>query len=194
MHAFVQSVISELLGMHIERKPIKVLNFGLIYGMGVGKLAAGMERSVLEARTIKQAHSKGFPGIPDLSKGLRERADRGEPIRTWGGREYYVEPPKVVNGEERTYEYKLLNRLIQGSAADNTKQAMINYAKRTKDGFLLINVHDELMSECPRAVRVPEMRLLRDSMLDVEFDVPMLSEGRWSATRWTEMQDLPRGE
>lgn len=194
VHAYIQTVISDILRERIERKPIKVLNFGMLYGMGIGKLAYGMDLEVEVAKRIKKAHARGFPGIPALMKKMKDRAKAGEPIRTWGGREYYCEPPRKVNGIMREFDYKLLNRLIQGSAADNTKAAMINYAERTENGFLLLSVHDELMSETEKAYRVPEMRLLRDAMLDVKFDVPMLSEGRWSATRWTEMHALPRGE
>lgn len=194
VHKLVQTVISDILREQIDRKPIKILNFGMIYGMGLGKLAEDMDLEIERARTIKRAHAKGFPGIPALNRDLRERADRNEPIRTWGGREYFCEPPRIVRGEERTFAYKLLNRLVQGSAADNTKEAMINYAERAETGALLMNVHDELMAECPLENRVAEMRLLRDAMSDVKFDVPMLSEGAWSRTRWTEMKKLPRGE
>lgn len=190
MHVFVQQMISDHLGTWIERKPIKILNFGLIYGMGVGKLARGMNDTVEGARKIKNAHLTIFPGVKELMRELKGRAEANVPIRTWGGREYYCEPERVINGRLQKYDYKLLNRLIQGSAADNTKQAMINYAERTKEGRLILTVHDELMGGAPAKVRVQEMRLLRDAMLDVKFDVPMLSEGRWSATRWTEMTDL----
>lgn len=194
VHALVQKVISDILREQIDRKPIKVLNFGMIYGMGIGRLAENMDLAIERAQTIKRAHARGFPSIPDLNRSLKDRAEAGLPIRTWGGREYFCEPPKIIHGRERNFAYKLLNRLIQGSAADNTKQAMINYAKRTKSGRLLINVHDQIVAGCPKADRVSEMRLLRDAMADVKFDVPMLSEGAWTATRWTEMTKLPKGE
>jgi DNA polymerase-1 len=199
MHVFVQKIISDILGIHVERKPIKILNFGLIYGMGIGKLALSMGLAVDRATQIRNAHRKGFPGVRDLMDGLRDRAARNQPLRTWGGREYFCEEPreiKLPNGAKKmvTFEYKMLNTLIQGSAADNTKQAMINYAMTAKEGLLDLNVHDELMAECPARARKEEMRLLRDAMLDCKFDVPMLSEGAWSATRWTELNKLPRGE
>lgn len=194
MHKFVQQVVQQILREEVGRKEIKILNFGLIYGMGIGKLAHSMDKEVAEAKKIKEAHTRGFPGIKDLGKKLRERADRDLPIRTWGGREYYCEPAKVINGYKREFAYKLLNRLVQGGAADNTKQAMINYDERCPDGHLLLNVHDELMTEAEKGERKQDMMQLRDAMMDVDFDVPMLSEGRWSATRWTEMTDLPRGE
>lgn len=200
MHDFVQGVISDILGLKIDRKPIKVLNFGLIYGMGIGKLAEDMGLDVDTANKIKRAHQRGFPGVKELQDQLRERADMDQPIRTWGGREYYCEEPKTITkgrhkGKTMSFEYKLLNRLVQGSAADNTKQAMINYHNTPgREGDLLLNVHDELMAECDEGVRVPEMRRLRDAMADVKFDVPMLSEGRWSKKNWYELQDLPKGE
>jgi DNA polymerase-1 len=194
VHALVQTVISDIIREKIARKAVKILNFGMIYGMGIGKLAEDMGVDTERARTIKRAHARGFPSIPALDRELKDRAARNEPIRTWGGREYFCEPPRIIKGQERDFAYKLLNRLVQGSAADNTKQAMINYANRTETGALLMNVHDELVAECPAADRVREMRHLRDAMADVEFDVPMLSEGAWSRTRWTEMTKLPKGE
>lgn len=194
MHVFVQQVVSDILGLKIERKPIKTLNFGLIYGMGIKKLAAKMEVELKMAKSIKAAHARGFPGIKNLMDELKARAEAGAPLKTWGGREYFVEPPRLVDGEWRHFDYKLLNRLIQGSAADNTKEAMINYAESTKEGRLIINVHDQILAGAPAKAREQEMRLLRDAMKAVAFDVPMLSEGRWSATRWTEMTELPRGE
>jgi DNA polymerase-1 len=197
MHELVQREIIGVVGYDIPRKPIKVLNFGMIYGMGIGKLALGMNLPLDEAKTIKSAHTKRFPGVRTLMKDLETHAKKGQPIRTWGGREYYVEEPVYDKntGEKIEFYYKLLNTLIQGSAADNTKQAMINYEQqRGDDSALLLNVHDELMAECPKERRVEEMRRLRDAMADVKFDVPMLSEGRWSAKNWVDMKDLPRGE
>jgi DNA polymerase I-like protein with 3'-5' exonuclease and polymerase domains len=199
MHVFVQKMISSILGMEIKRKPIKILNFGLIYGMGIGKLAKSMGLPVDLATSIRQAHRRGIPGVEDLMRGLKDRAARNQPLRTWGGREYYCEEPREIElpgGHKKTitFEYKMLNTLIQGSAADNTKQAMINYSQIAQDGVLDLNVHDELMAEAPAKARASEMRLLRDAMLGCQFDVPMLSEGRWSSTRWTELNSLPRGE
>lgn len=197
MHKFTQQIVVNILGIHIERKPIKNLNFGLIYGMGIGKLAKSMGLDVDLSKQIKKAHRQGFPGISDLMRDMKLRAETRTPIRTWGGREYYCEEPKMIAGRLVEFDYKLINTLIQGSAADNTKQAMVNYARRKRElglqGSLLINVHDELLAEAPEGRKVVEMRALRDAMHDVKFDLPMLSTGGWGP-RWTEINDLPQGE
>lgn len=198
MHVFVQDMINGILEAQIERKAIKTLNFGLIYGMGIGKLADKMGLQVETAKQIKGAHRRGIPGVSDLLREMKRRADAGEPIRTWGGREYYCEPPKTLDdGRVIDFDYKLLNTLIQGSAADNTKQAIVNHSRRRKaEGLtarIAINVHDELFAIAPREFKVREMRALRDSMQDVRFDVPMLSTGGFG-TRWSAIKQLPKGE
>lgn len=198
MHVFVQDMINTILEARIERKAIKTLNFGLIYGMGIGKLADRMGLQVETAKQIKGAHRRGIPGVSDLLREMKRRADAGEPIRTWGGREYYCEPPKTLDdGRVIDFDYKLLNTLIQGSAADNTKQAIVNHSRRRKaEGLaarIAINVHDELFAIAPREFKVREMRALRDSMQDVAFDVPMLSTGGFG-TRWSAIKQLPKGE
>jgi DNA polymerase-1 len=197
MHKFTQQIVVDILGIHVDRKPIKNLNFGLIYGMGIGKLAKSMGLDVDLSKQIKKAHRQGFPGISNLMKDMKQRAETHTPIRTWGGREYYCEEPKMIGGRMVEFDYKLINTLIQGSAADNTKQAMVNYARRKKElglqGNLLINVHDELLHDAPIARRDVEMRALRDAMQDVKFDLPMLSTGGYGY-RWTEINKLPQGE
>ena len=112
-------------------------------------------------------------------------ADNDEPIRTWGGRLYLKEPAKIdewTGAVLRTFEYKLLNVLIQGSAADCTKEAMI----RLQDAIdkhpeyemkILIQVHDELVAEINTNYATQGLALMRTEMDGVEFEVPMASDG-----------------
>jgi DNA polymerase-1 len=178
VHTFVQTEIERLFGLKLERRPVKILNFGMIYGMGLAKLAIGIHTSVEEARKIKDAQRKAIPGLAVLERTIKELGKAGEPIHTWGGRQYYTEPPKIIDGRTQTYEYKLLNYLIQGSAADCTKQAIINYHELKKDSRLLTTVHDELNISAPKSAVKQEMALLREAMQSVKFDVPMLSDGK----------------
>lgn len=188
MHTFVQRTIEELTGLKLERRAVKVLNFGLVYGMGLGKLAEKMGISEDEARAIKAAQRKAIPGLARLEAGTKARGRANEPIRTWGGRVYYVEPAKLIDGELRSFEYKLLNYLIQGSAADCTKQAICNYARAGKHGRFLVTVHDEINLSVPKEHLATEMRVLDEAMGSVGFDVPMLSDGKYGPS-WAEMQD-----
>ena len=83
-----------------------------------------MAKMTLEkAAQFKAAVKRATPGVKALDDELKRRGRCGEPIRTWGGRLYYCEPPSIAKkgarkGQEVTWEYKLLNYLVQGSAAD----------------------------------------------------------------------------
>lgn len=178
IHTFVQDAISEIIGTKLERRKVKVLNFGIVYGMGLGKLAMDMQISVDEAKKVKAAQGKALPGLPALNRETKQRGKEGEPIRTWGGRLYYTEEPVMIDGRWQTFEYKLLNYLIQGSAADCTKQAIINYHKMKKEGRFLATVHDEINISAPKRAAKAEMEILREAMEGIAFDVPMLSDGK----------------
>lgn len=178
------------IGRYYDRKPVKNTNFGLIYGMGVGKLAAKNDMVVEEATDLKKAILNLYPGLRELYREMKLRAANDEPIRTWGGREYYCEPPALVQGRIRTFDYKLVNVLIQGSAADCTKEAIIKYHKvKHPDAKLILNVHDQITASVPKSIYKKEMTVLRDAMEDVDFDVPMLSEGSISTTNWDQLKD-----
>lgn len=82
----------------------------------------------------------------------------------------------VINGRTVDFGYKLLNYLIQGSAADCTKQSIINYHYIKKEGRFLASVHDENNISAPAKAMKAELRLLGEAMAAVKFDVPMLSE------------------
>lgn len=179
IHQVAADMIVAQFGMDVNRDIMKTIGFALLYGMGLGALAERLDCSVEEAKQLKNAYLAIFPGLKDLQDELKVRGQTGLPLRTWGGREYFVEEPKYSEKHRRlqTFEYKLLNYLIQGSSADCTKEAIIRYDSVKRDGRLLMSVHDEIsMSVPPKAVKT-EMALLREVMLSIEFDVPMLSDG-----------------
>ena len=172
---------------------MKNTGFGLIYGMGVGKLAETSGLTVSEAQELKRAYLAIFPGLQTLYQEMRRRAVAGEPVRTWGGRLYHCEPPAIVKGRLMTFDYKLLNVLVQGSSADCTKEAVVRHAEaKDPDTDLLANVHDELLASCPRGRRREAMECMRSAMEGVEFDVPMLTEGTWSDRSWADLKDYDR--
>ncbi len=96
-------------------------------------------------------------------------------------------------GRWMTFDYKLLNLIIQGSAADCTKEALIRWwdIKHEDDRFLL-SVHDQQTIDAPIKRRDDAMRRLKEALESIEFDVPMLSEGKWSLTNWNDMQDYDK--
>jgi DNA polymerase I-like protein with 3'-5' exonuclease and polymerase domains len=133
---------------------------------------------VEEARFIKAAQRKAIPGLAELDAGIKAAARAGDPIRTWGGRLYYTEEPKMIDGRMRTFEYKLLNYLIQGSAADCTKEAVIRFDEARRESRFLVTVHDEINISAPAKAMKQEMQILREVMASVEFDAPMISDGK----------------
>jgi len=183
----------EKMGKFYDRKPVKNTNLGLIYGMGVGKLAAKNDMTVEESGELKKAILQLYPGLKEMYKDMKIRAKSQQPIRTWGGREYYCEEPKLVDGRIREFDYKLVNVLIQGSAADCTKEAIIRYhAAKHPSARIVLNVHDQVTASVPKKIYKAEMEVLRKCMESVEFDVPILSEGAISSTNWDELQDYDK--
>ena len=196
-HVLMQGLIQQVTGRVLERRPTKILNFGINYGMGIAKLTEALGLHVTygckkpcdhktckagrEARDLKAAQRRAVPGIASLSRELNSIGKSGGYITTWGGRRYYCEDPKLdAHGHIiQTYEYKLLNYLIQGSAADCTKEALIRYHEHPKkDARFLVTVHDEINVSAPQGTWREQSEVLREAMESVEFDVPMLTDGK----------------
>jgi DNA polymerase-1 len=194
-HDAVKELVQLNTGMDFPRKHIKQTNFGIIYGMGIGKLADRLELENSAAKVLKGSVMKAVPGIRKLQKMLRNLADNDEPFYTWGGREYYCEEPNYFETEDggkvkRTYEYKMLNTLIQGSAADCTKVGMVNVAQNINHGRIVLQVHDELILSVPKEHAQAEMVRMREAMEDVKFKLPMLSDGEIGARSWATMRKV----
>ena len=144
----------------IGRFQAKTINLGLFYGMGKNKLQAELGINKLQAEELfKQYHSK-VPFVKQLMDAVMSRAQRKGRVRTllgrlcrfhlWEPNQFGIHKPLPHDdalaehgpGIRRAYTYKALNRLIQGSAADMTKQAMIDLHA---EGIIPhLQVHDEL--------------------------------------------------
>jgi len=184
-HSFAQKLINDTAGTNFERKPIKNTGFGLLYGMGVGKLAEKSDITVAMAAQVKKVYLDCFPGLKSMYKDMKYFAEHNIPIHTWSGREYYCEPPAIVDGKLRTFDYRMVNKLIQGSAADCTKEATNRFMrmKRKQDKLLLL-IHDEFILSSPDDVG---NKMLEEAMLSVEFSIPMLSDGH-TGTKLSELK------
>jgi DNA polymerase-1 len=188
-----------------KRKPVKNINLGIIYGQGVPSLAVKNGESIADTKMLRDSILKMYPGIKSLSDGLKFRARTKQPLRTWGGREYYCEPPIIKDGKIINFEYKMVNTLVQSSAADCTKEGMIRFYERQGDAIeaiiarmhnrgwkMILQVHDEIVLSVPAEDMVEAQTLLRDAMESVEFDVKILSEGAWSNDNWSVMKDFDK--
>lgn len=169
----LHQAVADIMG--IERTPAKTLAFALLYGMGIAELARRLGVEPDEAQRLKKLYLTVLPGIKSLSQGIQAKAKRGEAIRTWGGRFYVTPPPAFIDGRLRTFEYKLLNYLIQGSSADVTKEAMAQLFDAGLPGRFLCCVHDEINWSVPVAKQAKTIASIDRIMRSVKTDVPMLS-------------------
>jgi DNA polymerase I-like protein with 3'-5' exonuclease and polymerase domains len=178
-----RALVSAGLRDSFDRDSAKTTVFGRVYGQGITGLMQSMKLSEEErptAKLIQAALNRAIPSIGELDKQLKALAKEGRPIRTWGGRLYYCEPPKYSEkfGRDMTFEYKLLNYLCQGSGADVTKEVLVRWEGHPKrKARLVVTVYDEIDFTCPKNAMREEMKVLRDVMMSIETDVPMLSDG-----------------
>ena len=145
----------------IDRSTAKTIGLGIMYGMGKGKLADELGVNTDEAAEILSKFNTYAPFVRELADSVMRSAtqkgyiktllgrrchfDMWEPLRYGTGRPMkYNEAIHEYNGEiKRAFVYKALNKLIQGSAADMTKKAMVDCYKA---GYMpLLQVHDELV-------------------------------------------------
>lgn len=183
IHEYCRQLIYKRTGVLYERKFIKITVFGIVYGMGVTKLSESLNISRKQANELRESIYAVIPGIKSLMKSLKRLARRDEPLITWGGRQYYCEEPKYDEEREEwiSFEYKMLNYQIQPSAADCTKQGMLNVHDRVPEVRIALQVHDELVCMAPNKKYAKK---ITEAMCDVKFRVPMLADAKCSSKSW----------
>ena len=151
-------MIADMAG--IDRKQAKTINLGIMYGMGKNKLMAELGLMKDAAEKLLKTYHQRAPFVKMLSEAVARRADDSGKIRTIGGRLCHFDlwephgfgikkPLKHADalrehgpGIKRAFTYKALNKLIQGSAADMTKQSMLALYR---EGIIPhVQIHDEL--------------------------------------------------
>jgi len=175
MHQKIADVVSENTGRPLSRRDAKTLVFSVLYGQGLAATAVALGVTELECQSVRKAFYDTIPGIKKVQASIKYNTDRDLPIKTLGQRKYFKEQSREIK-DKRTgnmryadFGYKMLNYLIQGSAADMTKQAIINYNEIKKDGRLLLSVHDQICISAPPR----EAKLLEAAMKDIKLDVPI---------------------
>jgi DNA polymerase-1 len=190
-HAMAVNLVAELIGLTYSRKSIKITGFSIIYGSGYTGLSYQLGQPYEEAYKIKNSYLAAMPGIGALMSDVQNRGRNGQPIRTWGGRLYYVEAPKLIKGRMMDFAYKLMNYLIQGSAADHTKEALCDWQDIRKwDEVFLATVHDECNISAPEETAGDAMSRLQEAMDRDRFDVPIRSEG-FMGPNWHDISAVP---
>ncbi len=144
---------------HPKRKAAKNLNFGLIYGMGVNKLARGLKISVREAKELMDLHAHTFPGAFEWKVASVAFAKEHGYVETLLGRRRYLDT------SDQKYEREAGNTPIQGSSADMTKIAVVILYSKYDERPVNI-VHDEIVLEAKKD-RIEEARKhLESAMLE----------------------------
>jgi len=191
LHQWVIDRVKALHGVTLPRRIAKNIGFGIIYGAGGRAIAAQSGLPLDESVKLKGIYLDTIPSLRTLMNDVQRRGREGGFITTLGGRQYKVEPPRVIDGERRTFEYKLLNYLIQGSAADLIKEAMLEAANRFLD--VRMTVHDEIVCYADKDSWRGQMMLLKQAMDENELvgrlDVPIRSEG-YMGINWSQTEDV----
>ncbi len=173
-----------------ERRRAKAVNFGIVYGISAFSLSQDIDVSVAEAKEYMDAYLRRFHGVRDYQKNIVEQAKADGYVSTLFHRRRYL-PELKGNFTMRSFgERVALNMPIQGTAADVIKLAMVNVDRRLRaEGLaarLILQVHDELIVECPEGEKERAAALLREEMENaVHYSVPLIAEAHWGKT-WAE--------
>ena len=173
------------------RSQAKTVNFGIIYGMSDFGLATQLGISRKEAKAFIERYFALFPGVRDFMDRTIKAAEQKGYVETVLGRRRYFPAIHSRNFNERNFAKRAaMNAPIQGSAADILKLAMIEIAKQLKENkmktTMLLQVHDELIFNVPKAELETVEAIIRDAMTHAyAFDVP-LAVGVATGDTWYE--------
>jgi len=178
------------------RRHAKAINFGLIYGMSAFGLSRSTELTLAEAEDFVKAYFRKFPGVKKYLDGMRRQAAEIGYVETLLGRRRYFPAlqgkvnVQIKNREER----EAINAPIQGTAADIMKIAMLRIPSALKNaglkGKMLLQVHDELVLECPESEMQETAQVVQETMANAyPLSIPLETEARAGAN-WGEMTVL----
>lgn len=177
VHDYVGAQIERIAHQHLGRGRVKILNFQGIYGGGVPAAQKAMRCTLAEARAFKDMHDKALPGRRILSDELTTIVRSGRAVRTYGGRLYTRAPLRYVDGRMRDFDYKMLNYLVQGSAADITKRAILRMlAHPDYNSRFLLNYYDEIVVSSPEEDWKRQSEIMREAMEGVPLRAKLLTD------------------
>ena len=166
----------------LMRSRAKAVNFGIVYGISDFSLAQDLHITRGEARSYMDSYLERFSGVRAYMKETVEKAKRDGYAVTMFGRRRCLPELKSANFNLRSFgERVALNMPVQGTAADIIKLAMVRVFRRFREELpearLLLQVHDELIAECPPDLADRAARILEEEMSAAAvLDVPLLAE------------------
>ena len=173
-----------------QRSAAKMVNFGIVYGITAHGLARRLGRSVSlsRAKEIIDGYRARFSGIDAFLRTCVDEAKNTGSVRTILGRRRAVPQIHSRNpAERRLGERVAINSVVQGSAADLIKIAMVRVHKvlreHVPEAQLLMQIHDELVVEAPSQQVEQTATLLSRTMSEaMELSVPLVAEAAWGPT------------
>ena len=166
----------------VLRSRAKAVNFGIVYGISAYSLSQDIGVWPKEAQAYMDAYMEKYQGVRDYMKNIVEQAKAQGYVKTIYGRRRDLPELKSSNYNMRSFgERVALNMPIQGTAADIIKLAMVNVYKRLKaeklEAKLLLQIHDELIVECPKEEAELVSKLLKEEMENaVKLAVPLTAD------------------
>ena len=164
------------------RRHAKAVNFGIVYGISAFSLSRDIGVSVAEAKAYMDGYFAAFPGVRRYMDAAIENARAVGYAETMFGRRRELPELSASKHALRAFgERVALNMPIQGAAADLMKLAMVAVWRRLKTDCpaakLVLQIHDELIAECPEADAAQVAQILREEMEGVaELSVPLTAD------------------
>ncbi len=162
------------------RRRAKIINFGILYGMSAFGLSKQLGVGRAESAAFINAYFERYPSVRGFMDATLESARAQGYVETLLGHRVYVPDINAKNGMHRAYaERTAINAPLQGSAADIIKVAMINLHRTLKtkhpEAKMILQVHDELVVECPENRKAEVVECMREIMQDAaQLKVPLL--------------------
>lgn len=175
----------------LQRRHAKAVNFGIVYGISEFSLAEDLGISRYEARDYIENYLSTYSGVRNYMKDVvSEARQRGYTCTLYGRRRYIPELTNSNFNIRQGAERMAMNTPIQGTAADLIKLAMIRVDKALAEQYpqakLVLQVHDELIVECPQELAEPVAALISAQMEQVaQLRVPLIAEAKFGKS-WYE--------
>jgi DNA polymerase-1 len=179
------------------RRHAKAVNFGLIYGMSPFGLSRTTDLTLAESEVFVDTYFKRFPGVHNYLAQIRRQAAQQGYVETLLGRRRYF--PQLGGSDVHVSEQararaerEAINAPIQGTAADIIKIAMLKLPEALKEKGLtskmLLQVHDELVLECPQEELQATVDVVKDVMFHAyELCIPLKTDAK-AGSNWAQMK------
>ena len=191
------STAAEVFGVAIDdvsqdqRRSAKAINFGLMYGMSAFGLTRQLGIPRGEAQEYLDTYFARYTGVRDYMDNIKAQAKEDKYVETIMGRRLYLNEINAANARLRQgAERAAINAPLQGSAADIIKKAMLDIdnliLNKMSDVKMIMQVHDELVFECPKNNADKVMEKMKDTMEQtVELNIPLIAEAA-IGSNWNE--------